>query len=72
MYIQAEAERHDAEPGGQQPGEALVVGQAVQVEAGSIQAGEGSNESKQPKQAQDSKRSNRGPRAMTSIQWPRR
>jgi hypothetical protein len=49
-----------------------VSGQAVEVEARSIDAGEGSNESKQ---AQESKRSgdpDRGARAMTSIQWPRR
>src|ERR1035437_5542340 len=41
-------ERHDAEPGGQQPGETFVVGQAVQVETGSIKAGEGDAGGLQP------------------------
>ncbi len=43
-------EDHDAEPGEQQPGEALVSSQAVEVQPGPIDAGEGSNESKQPKE----------------------
>jgi len=53
-------EGHHAEPGEQEPGEAAMSGQTPDVQAGPIDAGEGSNQSKQSQEPKHPGPSDRG------------